>query len=77
MATIEEGANNLVFRPGGQTLAVVGRTDRVRLYNPDGSPNALPWIGPAYGGLTFSPDGARILTTDDFDRVRLWDVTPQ
>ncbi|MFI5925859.1 NACHT domain-containing protein [Micromonospora sp. NPDC051543] len=75
VATIHGIGRYVAFRPGGQTLAVVRGGGHLRLYNPDASRVAVPWIDQAQSGFFFNSDGTRLLTRDDEFRVRLWDLT--
>lgn len=77
VATIHGTGRYVAFRPGGQTLAVVRGGGHLRLYNPDASRVAVPWIDQAEIGFFFNSDGTRLLTRDGDFRVRLWDLTPR
>ncbi|MCU0704367.1 MAG: WD40 repeat domain-containing protein [Fimbriiglobus sp.] len=65
---------HLVFRPGGDTLAVVNGK-RVFLYPPEPSTPRLVFDHPKQvNQVAFTPDGRRLLSTCHDGLVRIWDT---
>jgi WD40 repeat protein len=72
----DQFARILNFQPGGRFAVTVGKTGDPELWStqPWRLVAQLPGSKSAVSNASFSPDGARILTIHNFDRVaRIWD----
>jgi WD40 repeat protein len=76
--TLGMAASNLTFSPKGDLLAFTAEHGVVQLRNFEGDLIAeLPRHEPLATSVTFSPDGAWVVTGDSHGNVRIWDVSTQ
>src|SRR5262249_54332176 len=81
LAVANGGAGALAFSPDGTLLAAAARGPALHVWQVDGWREVLRIDGkggqkfPHLDGLAFFPDGKTLLTAEEENTIRLWDLT--